>query len=762
MARIGKVAVCCLFAILGLWQIRTAMAERTRYWRQSSFEDFEKGVARGVALRSDGRLILAPRFTQVADPNLAYLWVLRTDSKGQLYAGGGSNAKVYRFDDKGTGTAIFDSPELTVQAMAFDSRDNLYIGTSPDGKVYRVTPRGERSVFFEPKTKYIWDLVVDASGSVFVATGDKGEIFLVSPDGISELFYRSTDTHIRSLALDPKGNLIAGTEPYGRIVRIDRSAPAPKDKSAGRDGFVIFETDRKEVTALLFDSQGNLYAASIGEKPRTPLPQTQVQPIVPQTTISTGGQVATAQVVPVQTTPFAPFPALVGGSEVYRITPDGAPEVLWSSREDLVYSLAFSPSGKLLLGTGNKGQVVRLEGNRIHATLPKTAAAQVTGMLVTPGGKVFVATSNPGKLFALGPEYEAEGTFESQPFDARVFSQWGRLTWWGEDGATNGSVEFYVRSGNTSSPEKHWSPWSGPYKDPKGEIVNCPPARFLQWKAVLKNPPGSDGRSPAVNISWVSVAYLPKNIAPSVDAIVVQNPNVRVQGFPSQPQQQQTAQLRLPPVAGAPGSQPSASSSGQQQRFEAPPQGFVQRGFYSVLWSAHDDNDDDLVYSVYFRGEGETQWKLLRDRVEQKFLSWESTSLPDGAYVLKIVASDAPSNPPDQALSSERISDRFEVDNTPPAVEGLRAEPANPGTRIRFVARDSFSRIARAEYSLNAGDWMLVFPVDRLSDAPTETYEILLKDLPAGEHTLAVRVFDQFENVVGAKLTFTAGPSQRK
>jgi hypothetical protein len=117
-------------------------AEHTRYWRQSDALEFDKGTAKGVAIRSDGKLVPAPRFTSFADPNLAYLWELRLDSRGRLYAAGGSDAKVLRFDDAGKSVAVFESPELTAQAIAFDAHDNLYVGTSPDGKVYKVTLTG--------------------------------------------------------------------------------------------------------------------------------------------------------------------------------------------------------------------------------------------------------------------------------------------------------------------------------------------------------------------------------------------------------------------------------------------------------------------------------------------------------------------------------------------------------------------------------------------------------------------------------------------
>ncbi len=756
--------------LLGMLAAIPVAAEHTRQWRQSNSEEFDRGTAHGVALRSDGRILLAPRFAVFADASLAYLWAVRADSKGALYAAGGSNAKVLCFDAQGKSTAIFESSEMAAQAIVIDSQDNLYVGTSPDGKVYKVTPAGQKSVFFEPKTKYIWALALDADGTLYVATGDKGQIFAVKPDGKGEVFYASEESHIRALAFDGKGNLLAGSEPNGLVLRISKpgSAAAAQKPTA----FVLYEMARKEITSLLVDRGGNVYVAAVGERGRVSPPLLQVPP---QTQQIQGGQ-------PVQTVPggappqgqptlFVPFPAQIG-STVYKISADGSPQELWSSRDELVYALAFSPAGKLLLGTGNRGSVIELEGDNVYSTLVKTTASQVTGLAQGADGKVFLCTANPGKLFTLGPDQEPEGTFESQTFDARVFSQWGRLEWWGENSvAADSHIALYVRSGNTSNPEKNWSPWAGPYTNRKGEKVSAPAARFVQWKAVFKALPATRGATEGddlPNVSWVTLAYLPKNIAPTIDAIAVQRPGLRVQGFQGQPGGQpgpQSVQLRLPTDGSAPTRfvpQPQ-QTGGVPSRFEPPPQGFALKGYQAVLWNAHDDNEDELTYAVYYRGEGEKNWKQLKDKLSTRFYSWDTITMPDGAYYLKIVASDAPANPADQALSAERESDRFVVDNTPPTIENIRAEAGGDAssTRVRFDARDSASAIARAEYSLDAGEWVMAVPVGQLSDAPQETYDLLLRNLAPGEHTVSVRVFDSFENTTSAKVTFSVPVGRR-
>ena len=743
-----------------------ARAEHTRRWRQSTYEDFLKGTARGIAVRSDGHLELAPRFRLLADADASYLWSVRLDPKGLLYAAGGSPAKVFRFDASGKPTTVFDSTELSAQALAFDAKGSLYVATSPDGKVYRVSPQGEKTVFFEPKSKYIWDLASAADGTLYVATGDKGRVFVVRPDGKSELFYETDEAHVRVIALDGRGNLIAGTEPSGRILRI----PINLEKSAReRRAFVLYETSKREVTALLTVADGAIYASAIGEKPKPgtlAVPQTLILP-------SSGAAAAvvtgpTVQQPGVQAAPtFVPFPPLLGSS-IYRIAPDGAPEELWSSREEVVYSLGLGADGRVLAGTGNNGALLAIDGRGIFAQLAKSGSAQITGIASIPDGEVFLCTANPGKVFSMGPQFEPEGTYESQSFDAQLFSQWGRLEWWGQAGTDRSPpraarvketpksgearISFFVRSGNTEDPGREWSDWSGPYDKP-GETLQAPPARLVQWKLVIR-----DGR-PGDGIEWVSIAYLPRNVAPVIDGILLQEPGVRAQGIPiiSAAPGQTPVTLKMPPPPNA----PSFPQPANPPRVENPPQGFAQKGYRTVVWTAHDENDDELRFAVFYRGEAEREWKPLKDNLDQKFFSWDTTAMPDGAYYLKIVATDAPSNPPGVALSSSRESERFEIDNTPPVVEGLQvATPASGKSIAKFTARDAASGIERAQYSLDGGEWTLIAPTGSISDAPEERYELPLTRLSPGEHTLAVRAYDRFENVGSAKTTFTVPASK--
>jgi hypothetical protein len=563
---------------------------------------------------------------------------------------------------------------------------------------------------------------------------------------------------------------VAGTEPNGRVLRVtrknDKSGKSATASEAVGEGFVLYETAKREVTALTVGNDGTIYAAAIGEKARS-------ASAAPTAIIATSQGTTTitntaSSVSPQGAVPFLNFPPSISSS-IYKLAVDGAPEEIWTSREDVVYALGLNADGRLLAGTGNSGSLLVIDGRGVYAQLAKSGAAQITGITRNPSGKVFLCTANPGKVFSVGPEFEAEGTFESQSFDAKLFSQWGRLEWWGP--ATAGipggkpapkvdskepRLEFFARSGNTEDPGKEWSKWFGPYSK-SGTAVEVPAARFFQWKAVIHDGRAGDG------IDWVSEAYLPRNAAPVIDGIAIQDPGVRAQAQQVISGQPGNAILRQPQAPNPSGMVVTTTST---TKFEQPPQGTLQKGYQSVLWTAHDDNDDDLRYAAYFRGENEHDWRLLKDNLDQKFYSWDTTTMADGAYYLKIVATDTTSNPPAVALKTERESERFEIDNTPPVIEKLEASPTGMNADrskgvsydAQFTAVDPSSSIERAQYSVDGGEWILLAPPNGISDSRTESYSFTLRELGPGEHTIAVRAYDRFENVGSAKIAINIAP----
>jgi sugar lactone lactonase YvrE len=707
-----------LFALCGV----LCLAGETRTWTESDFQSFQKGNLKNLSIRSDGRLTLAPKTTELYDSSTAYLWTLAQDSKGNIYTAGGPGAKLFRIAPAGKSEKVAEFDALEIHAIAIDSKDRIYVATAPDGKVYRVSAAGKSEEFYDPKQKYIWSMMCDRADNLYVATGDQGEVHRVSPDGKGQVFFKSDETHARSIAMDHDGNLIVGTEPGGLVIRV-----SPKG-----DGFVLYQMPKREVTALAIGPKNEVYAAAVGTKSAPP-PTPAAPALTPR---PTSGNITLGQLPPTSAATTVTSPSTIpGGSDIYRITAQESPEKLWTGAQDIVYGLAFDANGRLLVASGNKGALYRIEDRTLYSTLVSFPVAQITALVPAKDGSIYAATGNVGKVFRVGPGIENEGTIESDVFDSGGFSTWGRITTASD--LHGGKVTLTVRAGNLDRPQQNWSPWALP------EAV--PAARFLQWKATLVA--GNGNASPTLDS--ISAAYLRKNTTPRIDLIEITPANYKFPP-PSVPLTiSSNASITLPAL-GAP---PVAAKNPDTSTPSFTPAMQYAKGALGVRWSEVDENGDTLIHKIEIRGEKEHNWILLRDKVYEKYYSFDSTAFPDGDYRIRITASDSPSNTPENTLETTEESDPFTIDNSPPKITGLQRTV----TGVKWHAADELSTIRKAEYSLDGGDWTVVDPVTKLSDSEALDYNLTLKNLTTGEHTIAVRSEDDNDNMEVAKLVFTKG-----
>jgi len=741
LPRRAAVAATILFFLAGV----AARAAGPVFWQTSSRTEFLKGDVTDLSIDSDGRLLLGPAMQVVHDTNSPFLWAIVPAPDGSVYVGSGNEGKVYRVDATGSAAVFYDAPELEVHALAPAPGGGLYVGTSPDGKIYKVDAKGVAATFFDPKDKYIWALAVDAHGNVFAATGDKGVIYKITPDGKGDVFYRTKATHVVALTFDANGNLVAGTESPGMIFRID-----PQGKA-----FVLVDSAFREIHALRIDAKGVIYAAAVGAK----------QPAEERTTAETmsGGAATGAAPIPSVSTEVTAISVVdlssmgmadtkgarrevrrtVTGA-VYRIQPDGTTDTIWESPEDSPYDILVEPAGSLLVGTGNKGKIFRIvpsDPPRV-TLLARAAAQQVTRFLADGPRGVLVTSANPGKIFRLSAQQAATGTYVSEVHDAETISTWGTINWRAIQ-PRGSQLQLFTRSGNSSIPDDTWSGWSDVYTNADGQQITSPKARFLQWKAVLS------GKETPI-LTSVTAAYLEKNVRPRVTSITVYPPGavfqkpfstgeMEIAGFDD------TQDNRPQPPAAQGASLASSSGMGP-----ALGRRVYQKGLQTFTWKAEDDNDDKLQYDVQYRREDESTWRTLKRDLTDPLFVWDTTSVPNGTYTVRIIASDAPSNPPGTALAGEQDSTSFDIDNTPPTIRvtGMRRE--GKGVVLLFEVRDDQSAVQRVDYSIDAERWRPIYPKDGIADSRFEQYELPL-DNEGQTRTLVIRAIDTMNNVATAR-----------
>lgn len=689
-------------------------------WTVGNRNEVLKGDAKGVTIDENGAISLAPKLTEVFNTQQSYIWSSAIDAAGNVYLGTGNDGKIFKVDPSGKGALFADLAELDVTALAIGKDGSLYAGSSPDGKVYRIDASGNATVYFDCPDKYIWSLAVLNDGSLAVGTGEVGKIYRVKSANAtaeSSLFFDSSETHIISLATDKAGNLYAGTDSNGIVLRI-----TPEGKA-----FAILDADLREIHELAVAPDGSVYALALSEAAST----NRANPSSVTGQGADGSNVVVA-ITSVETATVTPtksrYDLTAAKSAVYRISPDGSTEIVWSSGAVTGFSLGVNQTGNgVFLGTSDKGRIYNITRDGRETLLLQTNEGQVS-KIVSNGNKVYATTSNGGKLYSFGNENLAEGSYESVVRDAKYSALWGRIWWNG-----NGNITIQTRTGNTAKPDETWSDWSAALTDSKGGQITSPKARFMQWRAILKG---------QTKLNEVSVSYLANNIAPEVLSIQLMSPNVALLANPT---------VQLDPNIDALGLNPV--DFGLPAAVVIPPRRAFQKGARALQWTAEDRNGDKLEYTIYYRGVNEQNFKLLRDNLTDNFFTLDGLALADGRYIFKVVARDTPSNPLSLALSGELISEPIDVDNTPPQVVAVGTPQVNGDkVRVSFEATDVSSFISRAEYSVDGSVWQAVYPDDGISDSPKEryTFDVTLKN--PGEYSVTLRVFDQSGNAGNARV----------
>jgi hypothetical protein len=420
-------------------------------------------------------------------------------------------------------------------------------------------------------------------------------------------------------------------------------------------------------------------------------------------------------------------------SVILEVLPNGTVNTLWRLRDEMVFSL-LPQANRLLFSTGTKGRIYSLDSSRNTTLLLESTEEQTTRLLAV-GNRVYAASANAGKLFSLSDAPAASGTYESTVRDTDAISSWGKVSFKGENPQF---IEVSTRSGNTSTPDKTWSDWA--VVDATGTVAS-PSARFVQWKAVLT----ADATLPPA-LNSVTFPYLQQNFEPEITSLDVLAPGV--------------ALVKVPPLnaSGLPATTNDPATNRANARAGLPPpprivpRRVVQKGAQSFQWTATDRNQDMLRYDVFYRGEAERSWKLLRSDLEDTFYTINSDSLPDGTYILRVVAGDMPSNPADGALTGEAESQPFTIDNTPPTVT-LRQDSITAGrVRVAIEASDPTSTLNQAEVSVDTNEWRTLFPMDGITDSKGESFSFQSDVLQSGEHVIAFRIYDQNDNVGMGKL----------
>lgn len=645
-------------------------AVRVKQVEKSSLADFQKGSFVNVSIDSHGGLFLGPKLKNLPGPAEEFYLAAAASGDGDLYLGTGHNASVYRVSPDGKIDKVFQGEQLDVYALLVAGNGDVIVGTSPNGRVFRVAKDGKSSELFHPDEKFIWDLAEDKQGNILCALGNTGAVYSIANDGAVENLLTAEDSHIISLHVTSDNAILAGSGDRGILYEIKN-----------RKVRVLFDSPLDEIKGITSDGDGNVYFIAVKS---VSAPQT-------------GKEFEIGSAFSKKASPDKE--AVREESILYCLSPGGVVEPLWSSTEELAYAVYFDSRAKaVIIGTGNAGRVYRVDRSGVCAQVCESDSAQVFRIVggATPGKGYFLIANNTAGITLVESGMNANGTYFSEVFDARIQSHFGRLSWNAETPGQS-SVSFAVRLGNSDSPDRSWTNWTAPFTDPENANINTGGYRFLQLKVVLSST--SPSASPL--LSGYRVYYLTDNLKPEVGRVLVQRPADKK------------------PV----------------------PETTPPRKYLHVSWDAKDPNQDRLNFTLSLRKLPGNEWLLLRKELREKWLYLDCELFADGKYQLQVQADDGLDNPPSWARSFSRTSTPFTIDSTAP----LLTEFFMAGRNVRFKAEDLASAVVLAQYSLDGKEWVPLFPDDLVGDSRVETYRFELSN-PKNSRMLLIKLSDEFGN----------------
>ncbi len=719
---------------------------------QTTEADFTRGQMKNLVVTSQGEMTLA-RPMEILMPNdTAPGAVAAVACNGKtVYVASAGDGTVYKIEG-GKAEKFAVAPSTVTCSLLWTGKE-LLVGTGgKEAGIFTISDKGEvKPLWSDAKARYVWAMARDEKGNVFAATGPEAAVFAIDPAGKGQLIYQAPAKlakNFLSLALGKDGQLYAGSDQNGLVFEINVTA---------KTGRIILDADEKEITALAVDARGGVYAATsdvskvgdgaiqpsqekTGRTETTSAPTSAPAPApipVPGPTTkpkkdghkdsSSETQAPTPhaiRVVHVAPAPKAaeapaaapsPAPQPAGGNGVYYIRPDGLVNTVF--RRPVTIQSMILHGDQLVLGTGSgKIYSVSNDGDEITLLL-STEARQVTCLADSSEGIAF-GTSGKGSVGLLKTGLAKDGTFTSEALDAKQMARWGKLKFLA---STPGGAKLTVstRSGNVTEPDDAtWSAWSN--EQPMGDeylAIPSPAGRFLQYRLKF-----TAGEKASATLRQIQAVYQVSNLAPAVSGIKV------------------------------------ASSARGKEAFAGPsPTGDEgPKAFRLVGIQASDQNNDKLIFTIAAREVGTEAWIAIAEKLAEPRYAWDTRTVGDGTYELKVTASDSPSNPPETAMEGTRVSEPVIVDNTAPVVKPLVAKVDGTKASVTGSSADAGSQITSIQYSVDsASEWTTVLPVSGICDDKKEDFRFDVKDLKPGAHRISVKVEDSYGNVGYGTATVT-------
>ena len=667
----------------------SGLAVETLSVGDSSANEFAKGEMETAHVDEAGRVVLARETTEVL-ADVDHAWCSAVAGDGAIYVGTVPGGDVRRIVGDES-TVFFETGEGGVFSLAVLPDSSVVAGTGPQGKVFRIGADGAGDLMADLDETYVFALAVREDMVLAATGGGEGRVYRLEAE--PELLYDSPGAHILALAV-AGDRILAASGDNGSVYEISPDGSAR----------VLFAAPQGVVQALaVVDETVFAGTAAIAEE-KPGAEEQAVRSII--------GELQARQAEP-PLTPTPPTPPAKReykvANSVYAIAPGGAVREIFKLEGGLILALA-AQDGRILAGTAGKAGIYSLASDGSdEANIYETDSEEVHSLCALPAGGFAATLGMPGGAVRFGKDRAANGLFTGRVLAADHLTRWGALRWEGR-APIGTKIAFALRAGNSEKPDSTWTDWRDVSAEGGEGPSNLPPSRFVQYRVRLAS---ASGRTPFV--SRVSLSGLPVNMAPRVTSITAKASEAN--------------NAKQPPNA----------------KNNDDPSGAVELSrSVTISWKAEDPNKDKLEFTLYFRDEGMPGFIKLEEELSATQFEWDTTTVPDGKYFFRVVASDAPSNPSGSEMEGSKVEGPFTMDNTGPELGRPDVSERDGARVIAVTAVDAASPLKEAFYSVDGGEWQAVFAEDGIFDSPEESISIEVESKDAG--IVMIRVSDRAGN----------------
>ncbi len=712
--------------------------------------DFGRDVAsrnlKGLATRSDGRVLPGPVFTDLDGPKLGeILWVLKPAGPNRFLVGTGPEGKVQEVnfnpkDNSYTVREVADVPETQAIAVQPLADGSLLVGTSPTAAIYLVK-NGKNVVRVPLPADSVFDFLPLPDGSVLAATGNPGKIYRLdlkkfSQAGLIEgkisddkavadkgvtVFGEIRDRNVRKLARLSDGRIIAGSSPKGNVYGFAASGGAP---------LILQENRDSEVVDLLPMEDGSFYAgivATTGETNRISRAAELKEPKDNKEEFK------------------EPKPGFTGRTSVVRFPADGFPESVVSKVNIALYRLARHHDW-LLLTAGEQGDAFGYDPvARRSLTFAGSASAQLNDIAPLGDDRYLLLRNNaPGlALLSFAPTKTRE--LETKRLDLGQPSELGGFRFSRLRGVEQTALKLEVRTNNGSDELEGWSPWTGMKLRDGAFYADGLRGRYAKFRLQV----ATDAAD--FQIDKATLYDLPQNRRPTLGDFRIFSPNLGLipAADPAPAAVATLGQLLFPGTR-------DAKDEGAEKRKSSfmSSQVIPQTGAQIVYWSVTDPDGDTLAYTFSIRPENSDDWIDLAVDTPDNFVQFDTGGLAEGLYLTRLTAAEQAPRPLKQRLSYTFETDNLLIDRTPPVITATQVQRVDGKLLISVDGRDALSLLEGVEFSLNNGAHETVtHPADGILDGKEERFVAEIPEArAAGASSVEVVLYDASGNSSSVRL----------